>query len=85
MNSKDLVMTDVFMLRILMLSVPIYLLLYVDDMLISSKHKKEIEKLKSQLSEHFEIKDIGSAKRIIEMEIVIIRNERKLFLNQLTI
>ncbi|PAM64267.1 hypothetical protein CEJ63_19810, partial [Acinetobacter baumannii] len=32
----------------------IYLLLYVDDMLIASKSKVEIEKLKTQLSSEFE-------------------------------
>ena len=39
----------------------IYLLLYVDDMLIASKDKSLIGKLKSQLSEEFEMKDLGAA------------------------
>jgi ATP-binding cassette subfamily B (MDR/TAP) protein 1 len=38
---------------------PIYLLLYVDDMLIASKSKKEITTLKSQLSSEFEMNDLG--------------------------
>ncbi|GFS33516.1 hypothetical protein Acr_00g0028940 [Actinidia rufa] len=47
----------------------IYLLLYVDDMLIASMSKVEIYRLKSQLSQEFEIKDLGEAKIILGMEI----------------
>ncbi|KAH9698403.1 hypothetical protein KPL71_024000 [Citrus sinensis] len=47
----------------------IYLLLYVDDMLIASKNKDEIEKLKTQLNQEFEIKDLGEVKKILGMEI----------------
>ncbi|KAK1693742.1 hypothetical protein QYE76_010439 [Lolium multiflorum] len=46
---------------------PIYLLLYVDDMLIAAKSKKEITTLKSQLSSEFEMKDLGAAKKILEI------------------
>jgi len=38
-------------------------------MLISSKDKSLISKLKSQLSKEFEMKDMGSAKKIQGMEI----------------
>ncbi|KAH9741104.1 Integrase catalytic domain-containing protein [Citrus sinensis] len=47
----------------------IYLLLYVDDMLIASKNRDEIERLKKQLASEFEMKDLGDAKRILGMEI----------------
>ena len=47
----------------------IYLLLYVDDMLIASKRKVEINKLKTQLNKTFEMKDLGEAKKILGMEI----------------
>ena len=47
----------------------IYLLLYIDDMLITSKIKNEIEKLKIQLNQEFEMKDPGEAKKIFGMEI----------------
>ncbi|KAG8492016.1 hypothetical protein CXB51_015329 [Gossypium anomalum] len=47
----------------------IYLLLYVDDMLIASKSKVEIERLKTQLNLEFEMKDLGEAKKIFGMEI----------------
>uniref|UniRef100_A0A3Q7I4E9 CCHC-type domain-containing protein n=1 Tax=Solanum lycopersicum TaxID=4081 RepID=A0A3Q7I4E9_SOLLC len=43
----------------------IYFLLYVDDMLIASKSKEEIEKLKNQLRKEFEMKDLGEAKKIL--------------------
>jgi hypothetical protein len=47
----------------------IYLLLYVDDMLIASKSKVEIDRLKAQLKTEFEMKDVGEAKKILGMEI----------------
>ncbi|KAH9670812.1 Integrase catalytic domain-containing protein [Citrus sinensis] len=47
----------------------IYLLLYVDDMLIASKNRDEIERLKKQLASEFEIKDLGDAQRILGMKI----------------
>ncbi|KAH9753660.1 hypothetical protein KPL71_015154 [Citrus sinensis] len=37
----------------------IYLLLYVDDILIASKNKDEIERLKKQLASEFEMKDLA--------------------------
>jgi hypothetical protein len=47
----------------------IYLLLYVDDMLIAAKSKKEIATLKEQLSSEFEMKDLGATRKILGMEI----------------
>ena len=47
----------------------IYLLLYVDDMLIVSKNVEEIEKLKTQLNQEFEMTDLGEAKKILGIEI----------------
>ena len=41
------------------------MLLYVDDVLIASKSKVEIDKLKAQLAEEFEMKDHGEAKKIL--------------------
>ena len=47
----------------------IYLLLYVDDILIASQDKVEVEKLKILLNSEFEMKDLGDAKKILGMEI----------------
>ena len=52
----------------------IYLILYVDDMLIAYRSQTKIEKLKSQLNREFEMKDLGEAKKILGMEISEIRN-----------
>ena len=41
----------------------VFLLLYVDDMLIASKDKEEIRKLKRQLGNEFEMKDWGQPKK----------------------
>jgi len=48
----------------------IYLLLYVDDMLIASKSRSAINKLKKDLSFEFEMKDLGEAQKVLGMEIV---------------
>ncbi|KAG8497424.1 hypothetical protein CXB51_008733 [Gossypium anomalum] len=55
----------------------VYLLLYVDDMLIAAKDKGEIRKVKAQLSEEFEMKDLGPAKKILGMEILRDRKSAK--------
>lgn len=47
----------------------VYLLLYVDDMLVVAKNMFEINKLKAQLSGEFEMKDLGVAKKILGVEI----------------
>ncbi|KAE8732040.1 F-box/kelch-repeat protein [Hibiscus syriacus] len=60
----------------------IYPLLYVVDMLIASKSQKEIDKLKAQLNQEFEMKDLGEAKKILGMEISRDRQRGKLCLTQ---
>ena len=60
----------------------IYLLLYVDDMLIASKSQVEIDKMKAQLSKEFEMKDLGETKKILGMEISRDRTRGKLCLTQ---
>ena len=59
----------------------IYLLLYVDDMLIAASNMEEIVRLKEQLGSAFEMKDLGVAKRILGMEISRDRPNQKLFLS----
>ena len=46
----------------------IYLLLYVDDMLIGSKKICAIDKLKD-LSSELEMKDLGEVKKVLVMEV----------------
>ena len=43
---------------------PTYLLLYVDDMLIATRNKTHVQKLKAQLKKKFDIKDLGETKKI---------------------
>ena len=47
----------------------IYLLLYMDDMLLAAKNKVEITSLKALLSNKFEMKDLGIVKKILDMKI----------------
>ncbi|KAH9714714.1 Integrase catalytic domain-containing protein [Citrus sinensis] len=60
----------------------IYLLLYVDDMLIASKNRDEIERLKKQLVSEFEMKDLGDAQRILGMEICKDKKNGSVWLTQ---
>lgn len=61
----------------------IYLLLYVDNMLIAFKKQAEIDKLRIQLNQEFEMKDLGEApKKILGMEINRDRGKGKLCLTQ---
>ena len=60
----------------------IYLLLYMDDMLIAAKIMLEVKRLKSLLSYEFEMKDLGATKKILGMEIQRKRKAGKLYLSQ---
>jgi hypothetical protein len=60
----------------------IYLLLYVDDMLIAASNMKDVNQLKHQLSTEFDMKDLGAAKKILGMEIHRDRKNRRLWISQ---
>jgi len=50
-------------------------LLYIDDRLVAGSNMKEIVNLKTKLAEEFSMKDLSSAKKIIEMRISRERKE----------
>ncbi|KAG8485787.1 hypothetical protein CXB51_019138 [Gossypium anomalum] len=58
------------------------LLLYVDDMLIATKDKGEIRKVKAQLTKEFEMKDFRAVKKIHGMGILKDRKSYKLYPSQ---
>nr|GEZ18785.1 zinc finger, CCHC-type [Tanacetum cinerariifolium] len=60
----------------------IYLLLYVDDMLIACKSKAKIGSTKSLLKREFDMKDLGEAKKILGMEILRDRSRKILRVSQ---
>ena len=60
----------------------IYLVLYVDDMLLIGNDKEIIQDLKTQLFSKFDMKDLGAANYIMGMEIKRYWEKRKLWLNQ---
>eukprot|EP00253_Pinus_taeda_P031769 PITA_31769 len=60
----------------------IYLVLYVDDMLLVGNDKEINQYLKTQLSSKFDMKDLGAANYILGMEIKRNLEKRKLWLNQ---
>ena len=60
----------------------VYLLLYVDDMLIASREGSIIQRLKDQLSAEFEMKDLGAARRILGMDIIRDKSRHILTLSQ---
>jgi hypothetical protein len=60
----------------------IFLLLYVDDMLIAAKSIMKVNKLKVLLSRELDMKDLSAAKKILGMEILRDRDARRLWLSQ---
>lgn len=60
----------------------IYLLLYVDDMLIACKYKCEVIKLKKQLRKRFQMKDLGPKRRTLGMEIFRSKRRRSYVYNK---
>ncbi|KAL0440958.1 UNVERIFIED_CONTAM: Retrovirus-related Pol polyprotein from transposon TNT 1-94 [Sesamum radiatum] len=60
----------------------IFLLLYVDDMLIAAKNIHDVLALKALLSQEFDMKDSGAATKILGMEIHRDRGSKKLWLSQ---
>lgn len=61
----------------------IYLLLYVDDMLLAYKQREKLEWLKDELSSEFEMKDLGPTTKILGMHIIRDRDSKTLFLSQI--
>ena len=43
--------------------------MYIDDILIAAKNLHDVFELKVLLGKEFDIKDLGTAKKILEMEI----------------
>ena len=64
------------------LGVYVYMLLYVDDILIASADKIQVDRLKKVLSSEFEMKDLGDAKKILVMEIHRNRETDELWVSQ---
>ncbi|KAL7000929.1 hypothetical protein U1Q18_052374 [Sarracenia purpurea var. burkii] len=60
----------------------IFLLLYVDDMLIAAKSMVEVNRLKKLLGKEFDMKDLGAARKILGMEIRRDRPAGKLWVSQ---
>ncbi|CAM8907396.1 unnamed protein product [Rhodiola kirilowii] len=60
----------------------LYLLLYVDDILIMSNAESEIEKIKKELSRNFDMKDLGNAKKILGINIIRDRPNKRMILSQ---
>ena len=63
-------------------SVYVYLLLYLDDMLLASKDRRVIEELELLLNSEFEVKDLGQAKKILGVEIGRNMKSGLIFLSQ---
>jgi hypothetical protein len=63
-------------------SVPVFLLIYVDDMLIISPSLKSIEHVQNFLCKNFDMKELGDARKILGMNIIRDRKKSTLVLNQ---
>lgn len=61
---------------------PIYVILYVDDLLIFGTDKTDIEEMKQKLSKKFQMKDLGQVRNYLGIEVEYYPNKRKMFLSQ---
>jgi hypothetical protein len=59
---------------------PVFLILYVDDMLLSGRHIGELAELRRQMLLKFAMKDLGPAHNILSMKITRNRQSRQLCL-----
>ena len=64
------------------------LIVYVDDIILSGNDEEELQKLKKQLAQEFEVKDIGNLKYFFEMGVArsrkgIVVSQRKFTLDLL--
>lgn len=60
----------------------VFLLLYVDDMLLIRKSMSKVIALKQQLSTEFDMKDLVEAKKILGISILINRKKDSLVMSQ---
>ena len=63
-------------------SLMMFLVIYVDDMLLACKDKSQIQEVKRILKSEFDMMGLGNARRILDMEIVRNSEDRTLFLSQ---
>ena len=63
----------------------LYLLLYVDDMLIASRSMKAVKGLKRALSNEFEMKDMGPVLKNLRMEICKNRSKKNSICHKVSI
>ena len=56
--------------------------IWVDDLIIAGKDMKDINELKAQLKEEFEMKDLGELKYFLGMQVYRDRERRQIHINQ---
>lgn len=70
------------MLRALMMVFLIFMLLYADDMLVAATNKQDVIEMKALFVKEFNMKDLGTSKKILAIEIYRDKRSRKLWLSQ---
>jgi len=60
----------------------IYLIIFVDDLLIYGKNKERLKNIKDKLSNKFEMKDLGEVKTYLGINIKHDRNKNEIILDQ---
>ena len=59
-----------------------YVCLYVDDMIVAAKEATTVRKVKEQISQRFQTKDLGPVKHLLGMEVMYDRKKREMFISQ---
>src|SRR3954452_3544858 len=65
----------------LYISQDIILILYIDDMLITTKDKIALAKFKKQMTQKYEMTDLGEAQQFLELQIHRNRERKTLFIH----
>jgi len=60
----------------------IYLIIFIDDLLICGKNKRRLKDIKDKLSDKFEMKDFGEIRTYLDINIKHDRNKNEIILDQ---
>lgn len=71
-------MTNIFMLGALTMVLLIFMLFYMDDMLIVAIHLYDMNELKILLEKEFDMNELSGSKKIIGMEIHMDKSTKNL-------
>ncbi|KAE8887495.1 hypothetical protein PF010_g18229 [Phytophthora fragariae] len=61
---------------------PVFVVLYVDDLLIGCKYEEDAEEVRRELAKHFTVKELGDVRYVLGMEVKYDKKKGELWLGQ---